>query len=106
MPLAKKSVSDLVWELDENEERTIERRVRVREPRPAFETKLTTRMKAIDPELLALARGEVSPPLATTLPPPILQDDPFGGLILVVEEEDEESSWLMNDVEPEPFSTK
>ena len=113
MALAKKSipVSDLAWELEEAEDRTIERRVRVvpRHPR-AFETKLTRRMPRIDPQLLALARGETeksAPPAGTDAG----AEDPFGGLIPVNDDDeaisitDVDAGWMSSDVEPEPFPT-
>jgi hypothetical protein len=102
-------VSELSWELEEEEERTIERKVRVAaKPPRVFEGKLTKRMPRIDPRLLALARGEIEPALAPTAPPPpVAPDDPFGGLIPVNDDDDVidvEETWLMT--EPEPFSIK
>jgi hypothetical protein len=67
---------------------TIERRAKLplsawpAPPSKSFTTRATTRMAAIDPALLAAARGDTAP----TAPPP--GEDPFGGLIPVYDDED------------------
>jgi hypothetical protein len=94
------------WELESADDRTVERRVRVAAPaKSLYTTRLTKRMTAIDPRILAIARGDAEPeappaPAAVTLVRPGrvdgVEDDPFGGLIPVVDDEttEVEESWL------------
>jgi len=130
MRTAKKSmrVSDLAWEMDDD--RTVERRVRVVQSAASlFTTRLTRRMEKVDSALIAIARGELEPDgtpargPAPTRPPPL----PASGSKLkaavaanveeieeidceLVEIDDEpidvDDGWLTSDVEPEPFSGK
>jgi hypothetical protein len=78
-----------------DDEITIERRVRVREPESEeLYTRETTRMVKVDSRLIAIARGELDPEPVVEL---FVVDDPFGGLIPVYDEEPEEvlDEWLL-----------
>lgn len=98
----------LEWHMDERgaeEERTVERRVRVTAPEPwRFEDRPTRRMRTISDRVLAIARGELDEE-----DEPQEADDPFGGLIPVPDGEDYievDQSWLDEHTEPEPFSSR
>lgn len=88
-----------------DDEITIERRVRV--PGPASElisSKMTTKMEAIDPRLIAIARGEIEPDAVPSMEEDLVAlDDPFGGLIPVDEELDQiDDEWLVDEYTPMP----
>jgi hypothetical protein len=103
---SRESGNDGGWELESAEDRTVERRVRVAAPPSSlYTTRLTRRMTAIDPRILAIARGDAEPEApaasaAVTLVRPGrvdgVEDDPFGGLIPVLDDEttEVEESWL------------
>ena len=80
---------------DQDEEITIERRVKVPPFATVDSTRKTARMTKVDSRLLAIARGELDP------------DDPFGGLIPIYDNDDEaaievEDAWLVLARDPEP----
>jgi hypothetical protein len=81
-------------ETDQDDEITIERRVRVPPDAEYLAGPVTTRMTKVDERLLAIARGELEP------------DDPFGGLIPIYDDLEHEvvvphePDWLV--LTPEP----
>lgn len=121
----------LAWHMDEGEaeeERTVERRVRVTAPEPwRFANRPRKRVRTISDRVLAIARSELDnrpTRRMRTISDRVFAiargeldeeddredaDDPFGGLIPVHDEEgyvEVDESWLDEHVEPEPFSSR
>ncbi|HSO35591.1 MAG TPA: hypothetical protein VLT33_23845 [Labilithrix sp.] len=82
-----------------DDEITIERRVKVTDVDRELHQRKTTKMGAVDARLLAIARGDIEPEQACEL---FVIDDPFGGLI-PVNDDDEllqlDDDWLLEEVD-------